>query len=265
MKLLRTWAIVLRQFYLLRDNLTRLFQIFVWIMVDVTLWGFLSHYLNSVAAATFSFVPVLLGAVLLWDFSVRVLHGVTTAFLEDVWSRNLLNIFATPMTVPEYILGMIFSSIATSGLGLIAMLLLASLFGFSFFVYGLMVVPFLLILFAFGISLGIIGMAILLRFGPSSEWLIWPIGAVLSPFVGVFYPVSTLPLWMQYISKILPPSYVFEGVRAVVAHQSYPVSELLLGATLAIGYIGLAYLFFQRIYKRVVRTGLITRFSAESA
>jgi ABC-2 type transport system permease protein len=141
----RTAAIVLRQFYLMRGSLSRILPLFVWVAIDIVLWGFITRYLNAVAAAGFNFVPVFLGAVLLWDFFARVMQGVTMTFFEDVWSRNFLNIFATPISLSEYLAGLVLSSIATSVIGLGIMLLLATLaFGLSFFAYGLILLPFLL-------------------------------------------------------------------------------------------------------------------------
>ncbi len=156
--------------------------------------------------------------MLLWDFLSRVMQGVTMAFFEDVWSRNFLNLFATPLSISEYLGGLVLTGVTTSLLGLVAMVALATLaFGLSFFSYGVAIGPFFLILFLTGIALGIAGCAIVLRFGPASEWLIWPIPGILSPFAGVYYPIHTLPHWMQWIARCLPPSYVFEGMRAAVA------------------------------------------------
>jgi len=265
MSFYRIFTIVLRQLYLIRGSFSRMFPLFSWIAVDMVLWGFLTKYLNSVASAGFNFVPALLGAVLLWDFFGRIMQGVTIAFFEDVWSRNFLNIFATPLLISEYVSGLILTSILTSLVGLAVMLVIATaFFNLSFLVYGFMVIPFLLVLFLFGISLGIFGSALVLRLGPASEWFIWPIPAFISPFVGVLYPISTLPDWMQSISKVLPPTYVFEGLRAII--QGKPVSIALLGvaAVLAVVYIFLAYQFFVRIYRSALKSGLIARYSAES-
>jgi ABC-2 type transport system permease protein len=231
----------------------------------MVLWGFLTKYLNTVASPGFNFVPALLGAVLLWDFFIRIMQGVTMAFFEDVWARNFLNIFATPLLISEYVGGLVLSSIATSIVGLAVMLFVATtFFKLSFFVYGLMVMPFLLVLFLFGISLGIFGSALVLRFGPASEWFIWPIPALISPFAGVLYPISTLPQWMQCISHLLPPSYVFEGLRVIVSGGAVLKASLVWGGCLAVGYILLAYWFFTRVYQHALRTGLIARYSAES-
>jgi ABC-2 type transport system permease protein len=254
---------VLRQFYLMRQSPARVLPLFVWVAIDMVLWGLITKYLNAVSSAGFDFVPTLLGAVLLWDFFIRVMQGVTSAFFEDVWSRNFLNIFATPLLISEYVGGLVISSIATSTVGLIVMLVLASsLFGLSFFVYGLMLVPFLL--FLFGIALGIVSSAMVLRFGPASEWLVWPIPALMSPFVGVFYPISTLPQWMRCISHALPPSYVFEGMRAIVLGGAVSAGALLWGGCLALVSILLAYWIFARVYHHAVRTGLVARYSAEA-
>src|SRR6185369_8813904 len=98
----------------------------------------------------------------------------------------------------EYIGGLVLSTVATSAVGLFIMLIIASgLFGFSFLSYGVMLYPFLLILFLFGVALGIFSVALVLRLGPAAEWLVWPIPAIISPFVGVLYPISILPEWMQ--------------------------------------------------------------------
>src|SRR3990167_7863749 len=158
MSFYRTFAIVLRQFYLIRGSFSRVFPLFAWIGVDMILWGFLTKYLNTMAPPGFNFVPALLGAVLLWDFCIRIMQGVTMAFFEDVWSRNFLNIFATPLLVSEYVAGLVLSSIMTSVVGLTAMVFIAvPFFKLSFLIYGLMIIPFFLVLFLFGISLGIFG------------------------------------------------------------------------------------------------------------
>ena len=261
----RTAAVFLRQLYLLRGSAARSLPLFAWVAVDIVLWGFITRYLNTVASPGFDFVPVLLGAVLLWDFFSRVMHGVTTAFLEDVWSRNFLNVFASPLKISEYLAGLVISAVATSAVGLAAMLLLATAaFGLSFAAYGLLLVPFLLVLFLFGVALGVVGSAVVLRFGPASEWFVWPLPALVSPFAGVFYPLATLPEWMRYAAYALPPSYVFEGMRAVVAGGGASWALLAWGACLAAAYVLLACWFFARVHGYAVRTGLVARYSAES-
>src|SRR5215212_693632 len=118
MHITRIAAVVLRQFYLIRGSVSRLVPLFIWVAIDIVLWGFMTKYLNTVTSSGFNFVPVLLGAVLLWDFFTRVMHGVTMAFLEDVWSRNFLNVFATPLSITEYVTGLVLCGTLTSSIGL---------------------------------------------------------------------------------------------------------------------------------------------------
>jgi ABC-2 type transport system permease protein len=261
----RVAAIVLRQLYLMRGSPQRVLPIFAWVAVDILLWGFITRYLNAVGRAGFNFVPALLGAVLLWDFLTRVMQGVTMAFFEDVWSRNFLNFFATPLRISEYLAGLVATGVGTSVVALLVMLALArAAFGLSFAGYGLALAPFLMVLFLTGIALGIAGASIVLRLGPASEWLIWPIPTLVSPFVGVFYPVSILPHWMRAVSAVLPPTYVFEGLRAIVAGRPAPWDRLILGLLLAVAFVVLACVMFAAVYRYAIRTGLIARYSAET-
>jgi ABC-2 type transport system permease protein len=261
-----TLAIVVRQVFLLRGSPTRLLPMVGWVAIDIVLWGFITRYLSALTGPRVNLVASILGAVLLWDFLGRVMQGVTTAFFEDVWSRNFLNIFATPLTIADYLGGLVITGVCTSLMGLAVMLTLAtSVFGLSFLAYGMAMVPFVLVLFVTGISLGVLGAAIVLRLGPASEWLIWPIPSLLSPFAGVFYPLATLPAWMRAIGRALPPSYVFEGMRAIVAGHPAPAGTLAFAVGLSGLYLALACWIFARVYRFALRTGLIARYSAESA
>ena len=265
MKLRPVIGIVLRQIYLLRGSPVRVFPMVTWVAIDVVLWGFITRYLNSVSTGM-NFVPMLLGGVLLWDFSTRIMQGITTAFLEDVWSRNFLNLFASPLSISEYIVGLVITSVVTSSVGVIVMVLLATLvFHLEFFSLGLPLIAFLMVLFMFGVALGIFASGMVLRLGPASEWLLWPLPALLSPFAAVFYPLSTLPDWMRWISYALPPAYVFEGMRDLLASEPFPGALLLQGTAVCLVELFLAAYFYARVYRHAVRTGLLARYSAEGA
>ncbi len=265
MNFTRVGAIIMRQLYLYRGSPQRILPMFAWVAIDILMWGFITRYLNQVSHAAINFVPALLGAVLLWDFLTRIMQGVTMAFFEDVWSRNFLNFFATPLRTSEYLSGLVLIGVTTSLLGLAAMVTLAwAAFGLSFLSFGPALIPFLGILFLSGIALGIFGAGVVLRLGPASEWLIWPIPTVVSPFVGVFYPLAVLPAWMQVIGRALPPSYVFEGMRGLVSGKALAWDQMAIGGALSVGYLLLACAFFASVYRYAIRTGLIARYSAES-
>ncbi|MDD4975007.1 MAG: ABC transporter permease [Bacteriovorax sp.] len=265
MNLERVSAIVLRQFYLVRGSSSRIVPLFAWVAVDIILWGFITKYLRSVTRDNVNLSASILTAVLLWDFFMRIMQGVTMTFFEDVWARNFLNYFSTALSVSEYLGGLVLSSFIMSLFGLSAMLFLATtFFGNSFFALGFLLVPYLIILILFGFSLGIIACAMVLRLGPASEWFVWPIPALIVPFAGVYYPVSVLPPWMQYISRALPPSYVFENLRLILMNQAASWTMLSIGMGLALFYILLAGWIFTRTFRYALRTGLIARYIAES-
>ena len=237
----------------------------MWLIIDIFQWGLITKYLSSFGGAVFSFTTVIFGAIILWEFMGRVQTGIMTAFLEDIWTSNFINFFASPLEIKEYLSGLILTSIFTSAIGLSVMLLIAGLiFGYNILIIGLYILPFLLILFIFGVAMGLFITTIIFKLGPSAEWLGWPIPAVMSIFVGVFYPISVLPSYMQVISKILPPTYVFESIRMLLAGNFNVGLNLVLGFVLSVVFLFVMYLFFLKVYKQNLKTGSISRFSAES-
>lgn len=267
MSFARIYAVFIRQIFLIKSNPTRLASIFLWIIIDVVQWGFISKYLSSLGQATFNYITIILGAIILWEFMSRIQQGMMMAFLEDIWSQNFINFFASPLKISEYVIGLVVSSIVTSLLGFFAMIIIAGLaFGYNIFVLGLYLIPFILILFIFGIAMGLFVSGSIFRLGPSAEWLGWPIPLVLSIFAGVYYPVSTLPLAMQVISKIIPASYVFDSMRSIIANNTFTIGlsfNLVLGIIISLVYLVLMYLYFLSIYRHNLKSGSIARFSAE--
>ena len=187
------------------------------------------------------------------------------AFLEDVWSRNFLNVFATPLRISEYVAGLVAEQRrdqpdrtgrdARAGI---------RRFGLSFLAYGLLLIPFLLVLFLFGVALGIFASAVVLRLGPGVGMVrLADAGADLAVRRRVLSRVDAAGV-DAVVAHALPPSYVFEGMRASSAAARSSAVSLLGGAALAVVYILLAYAFFARVHRHAIRTGLIARYSAET-
>jgi ABC-2 type transport system permease protein len=264
----RVLAVFVRQIFLYKGNPTRLIGIFLWLVIDIIQWGFISKYLSTFGRATFGFITVMLGAIILWEFMARIQQGIMMAFLEDIWTQNFINFFASPLKVREYLGGLIATSLVTSLIGFLVMIGIAWLaFGYNALAVGLMLLPFMVILLLFGVAMGIFVSAVVFRLGPTAEWLGWPIPLVLSLFAGVYYPVSTLPPALRTIAKAIPPSYVFESFRSILTTGSFPSTlapDLLAGAVLSIAYLFLASWFFVRIYKKNLKNGSIARFNAEA-
>lgn len=264
----RAYAIFLRQLYLFRGNPTRLFSIFIWLVVDIIQWGFISKYLGTFGQATFDFLNVILGAIILWEFVSRIQQGIMMSFLEDIWTQNFINYFASPLKVIEYLSGLVLTSITTGLSGFVMVVIIAgAAFGYDIFRIGIYLIPFMGILFVFGIAMGIFVSGVIFRLGPTAEWLGWPIPLVLSVFSGVFYPVSTLPPAFQFIAKLIPASYVFESMRSLLTNHEFSGdlgANLLIGGGVALIYLALAYAFFIKIYRHNLENGAIAQFNAEA-
>ncbi|HEY3275360.1 MAG TPA: ABC transporter permease, partial [Syntrophorhabdaceae bacterium] len=184
------------------------------------------------------------------------------------WAQNFINFFASPLKIREYLSGLILTSITSGMAGFAVIVAIAGFaFGYNIMRIGVLILPFMLILLIFGIAMGIFVSAIIFRLGPSAEWLAWPIPMVLSLFAGVYYPISTLPTPLVTVAKMIPPSYVFESMRAILTAGSFSgdlVLNLVIGAFLSVIYLILASLFFIGIYEKNLQNGNIARFKAEA-
>ena len=250
----------MRHLYLYKRSLPRLMEIFYWPFLDLLLWGFISLYLVRFREGMPNFVAFLLGALILWDILFRSQQGISVSFLEDVWARNLLNLFASPLKPMEYISALVLVSffkitIAGAVLSLLAWLL----YSFNIFVIGISLVPFILSLVVLGLAIGIFTTALILRFGQQAEVLAWGIALIFQPVSAVFYPVSVLPPFLQAIARYVPASYVFEGMRAVVTTGKFPLTELLWSFGLDAVYLLAALLIFCRVLRVVRKLGLLAR------
>jgi ABC-2 type transport system permease protein len=268
MSFTRIYAIFLRQVFLFKGNPTRLSSIFLSLIVNIVQWGFISEFLGSLGESTFSYITVILGAIILWEFLSRTQQGMMRGFLEDIWTQNFINYFASPLEIREYLGGLVLTSITISMAGFGIMVPIAGLaFGYNIFKIGLFLLPFMFILLVFGIAMGIFVSALIFRLGPSGEWLGWPLPLVLSIFSGVYYPVSTLPGALQVVAKLMPPCYVFESIRSILSTGTFSnglMMNLLVGAGLSLIYLLVVYKFFITIYRHNLRSGAIARFNAEA-
>ena len=264
----RVYAIFLRQLFLIRANPARLATLFLWVIIDAVQWGFITRYLDSLGQSAFSFTTVILGAIILWEFVIRIQHGLMRGFLEDIWTQNLINYFASPLEIGEYLTGLVIASLLTTLIGFWIMAFIAGLaFGYSILRIGFLLLPFASILSVFGVAMGIFASAIIFRVGPSGEWLGWPIPLVLSIFSGVYYPVSTLPGYLQIIARCMPSCYVFESMRTLLTSGTFSADlyvNLLFGSLLAVLFLLMTYKVFIVIYRHNLKTGAIARFNAEA-
>src|SRR3989338_796270 len=260
----RVTTIFLRQYFLIKKSFHRWLGIFYWSVLELFLWGFLTVYLDQIGGDKLNVVTVVIGAVILWNFLMRIQQGIAISFLEDVWSRNLMNIFASPLNIKEYITGLVLVGIVSAIISGIFMVWVAwFLFAYDLFVFGFYLVPFIFVLFFFGLALGLYTTAMVLRFGPSSEILAWSIPALIPPFSGVFYAISTLPPWLQVVSFLLPSSYVFEGMRSIVLNGAFDSRQLMIASILAVIFFVISYWLILRTYRYVLREGKLIKLQTD--
>jgi ABC-2 type transport system permease protein len=233
---LRISALMLRHLYLYRRNLARTGEVVFWPVMDLLMWGFLMTYLQRLVVPTA--VTYFLGAMILWDTLYRSQQAISLALTEEIWVRNLLNLFITPLTLLELLLALCFLGlvrvmVSTALLSLLAYLLYA----FNILAVGVALVPFMANLLLFGWAVGMGTMALVLRFGRAAEALVWGVPFLLQPISAVYYPLDVLPAWLQILAWLLPSTHVFEGMRTTLHHGTVP-----LGALLAVCGLNLVYL-----------------------
>jgi len=218
---------MLRQAYLYKRTLYRWLEIFYWPALDIMLWGFITLYLSRNPSGIPKTAGFLLGALILWDIMFRSQQSVAIGFLEDVWSRNVLNVWASPIRPVEYLAGTILVGVIRVAIGAgIAIGLAAAFYHFDVFTLGLPLIPFVFALAAMGWAIGVVTTSIILRLGQGAEELAWALAFLFQPVSAVFYPVSVLPAGLRWIARAVPASWVFEGMRSVLTRGGLPARDL---------------------------------------
>lgn len=260
MNINRIYALIMRYLYLYPRSVPRILDIFFWPMVEILIWGFLSIYLQQTRLSIPNFIVALLGALVFWNFIHRSQQAVSIAFLEEVWERNLLNIFVTPLRLSEFLLATVFVGIVRLILiGVTLSVLAFLLFKFNIFFFGFLLIPFILNLFLFGWILGLFATSIIMRFGQSAQVLAFALTILLQPFVAVFYPVSILPKVLQYFANLIPATHVFEGMRVVVFTNQLPITNLIFASGLNIIWFIAAIFTFYKMFDYILDTGQLMR------
>ncbi len=260
MRLHRVFAIMLRHLYLYKRSLSRLMEIFYWPILDLVLWGFITVFLSKFKADLPNFLAFFLGALILWDILYRSQQGISISFLEEIWSRNLLNLFVSPLRPGEFLLATMLVSIFKLFTATSVMVLLAWIFySFNLFMLGVALIPFVLSLVIFGWSIGVVTAAVILRFGQKAEMMAWGLAFLFQPISAVFYPVSVLPPWLQKVAWCIPATPVFEGMRAVVLTGEFPLELLLRSFALNVVYLSCALWFFYYTFRIAKQKGLLLK------
>lgn len=259
MKLYRIWGIFLRYFFNLIRTYDRLTDMFFWPFLDLLLWGLTSRYLVSSGAIDNKIILALLGGVILWIFPWRSQYEITVNLLEELWNRNLVNLFATPILFSEWVTTLMLIGIFKSTISFaFASVVALALYTTNIYAFGLSLLPWAGLLIMFGWVFGLLICGIVMRYGTKIQTLAWVSISIISPFVGVYYPVSTLPSWAQVVAHYVPASYVFESMRSLVMGNPVPLTNLFFPFILCLVYLAIAMYMLYGSYRAILKRGLIS-------
>jgi ABC-2 type transport system permease protein len=241
----RIGALVERYLYLLRSSGVRLVELIYWPFLQMLTWGFLQKYLAGTTTPLAHTAGVLVGSMLLWDILFSSKIGFSATFVEEMWSRNLGNLLTSPLRLYEFVAALSVWSVIRLGVSMVPVTLAAYLiFGFNLLGLGLALGVFFAVLVLTSWSLGLISAGFTLRYGLAAEGLAWSLAFLFMPICCVYYPVSVLPVWLQPIALSLPPTYVFEGMRSILLHNTFDLMPLWWALGLNVAYLFVGYVTF---------------------
>jgi ABC-2 type transport system permease protein len=259
---LRIKSVARRHAYVLRRGPHRLFDVTVWPIVDVLLFGSIGAFVASQPGVGGIANGYLLTGIVLWHVVYQSQIALSTGVLEETWSRHILSLMVTPMTELEYAAGVALFGLVKLALGVGLVALVATIaFAFNITALGWGLVPIIAILLITGwvISLFVIGC--MFRFGNGAEALTWGVLFAVLPLSGVFYPVSALPALVRPLSMLLPTTHAFDAGRALVDGRGMQWGQLGIATISTLAFALLAIVFLARMMKTFRRRGYISRYT----
>ncbi len=256
----RIAAMVLRYWYLLRSSWPRLLELIYWPAVQMLMWGFLQLYVSQNAGFFARAGGTFIGAVLLWDILFRGQLGFSISFLEEMWARNMGNLMMSPLRPGEFIVALMIMSIVRLVIGMVPVTFLAMLFfGFNLYGLGFALAAFFANLILTSWAIGILVSGLVLRNGMGAESLAWTFMFLVMPLACVYYPVGILPEWLQAVAWLLPPTYVFEGMRALLSNQLFRGDLMIQALGLNAVYFAAASMAFLKLLDSARRQGSLVQ------
>ena len=259
MKIKRILSLMLRHLYLIKASVPRIIDLIYWPTVQIILWGFVSKFFTMHSSYFNNTAGIILSAAILYDFLFRSSISYNMLFLEEIWSRNLINLFVSPLKVGEIVIALTCTALLRTLIGLVPAVLIAiPLFGISLLELGYPLILLLLSLYIFGITLGLLVTSGLVRFGPSFENIAWASLFFIAPIGCIYYPVEILPTWLQPVALALPLAHIFEETRSILIHHTVNYSNIYYALSLNAVYLSIALLtFYQSIKSAKVKGSLI--------
>jgi len=252
------WAVTLRHLRLWKnDPNVPLFYVY-WPILDILTWGFLGAWIQQLSAVpSYNLATITVTGLLLFQICSRGCNGLCSAFIEEIWSDNIVNLFSLPVSMAEWICGAIM--LAAINMCLVT----ASCMSLVFLLYNVPVGSTITTFFCFApplflacLWLGFTSLAILVTLGKRGIEMAFVFAWFFQPFCGAYFPVEALPAWGQKISCLLPMSPVFSGLRAYLGSQQDPTPYLIKGYLMGTIYAAAGIALFIYSFNRSKRKGL---------
>ena len=199
---------------------------------------------------------------MLWHVIYQSQIALSTGFLEETWTRNLLNIMVTPLREIEYVAGVALFGMVKLVMG-VGVMVLGALVFFSFDTWslGLGLIPVGVVLLIVGWAISLLVIGLVLRFGTGAEALAWGVMFVLLPLSGVFYPTEALPVVLRPVALALPTTHAFTALRSLVDNNGNDWGQLMLAAVGALVLLGLSMWFLVTMLRVFRKRGYVTRYT----
>ncbi len=261
MKWYRIRAVILRHTYEARHNLDRVTDMVYWPVLDVIMWGFFTIYLaRGSGGLKPGVISFLLGAIILWGMFRGFQRDMAVGFLAELWSRNFVNLFSTPLTISEYMTGLITVNLLKAMVGMMAAALIAWIcYAYDMFPMLPAFIPYLLNLVLFALAIGVVTTGLIFRYSTRIQGLAWSFAGLLMPFSCVFYPLQSLPKFWRPVAWVLPTTHAFEGMRQAIAGGGFSILHFSWGLALNVLYFVFAVAFFRRIFESARSRGLLVK------
>ena len=254
----KIFALCLRHIYLIKGSFPRILDLIYWPTIQIFLWGFISKFFTLSSTYYENTVGIILSAAILYDFLFRSSISYNMMFLEEILSRNFTNLFIAPIKLNEIITALSLTAIFRTLIGLVpASIIAIPLFGVSIFKLGLPLVFLLITLYIFGVTLGLLVTAGLIRFGPSFENIAWASLFFLAPLGCIYYPIDILPYWLQIIAKLLPLVHIFEEMRNILIYDIVNYYQILKASLISFIYFFLGIFIFYWSYSGAKERGTL--------
>ena len=231
-------------------------ELFFWPLIDILLWGITVFWIQSLESK-YSIILPILTALIMWQVVWRSNYEISVNILKDLWSRNFVNLFSTPMKISEWIASLMLLGLTKNVITVVFGALTVMIFySENIFSLGWALLPFLISLIISGWWCGFLSSSIIIYFGQRMQMIAWITGYLFSPFCAVFYPLKALPTWCHGIAHALPMTYVFEGMRAFYQTSQFDWTMFAWSMGLNFIYLALSIALFVFMFEKSREKGL---------